>query len=257
MSQWIYTVATGKPKYGAMALGLGRSLRHIGDRTPRAIYTDIEGPWETVFDRVIRTDKPRSALDKLRALDYLDGDQVLAIDCDALAFRPVQPVFDELQGRPFVVQGDPQTSGVWHGADVAEICQKFGVESIPRFNGGLLYYERSPEFGELYRAMHEFEANYASLPFAAFRGNASEEVCILMAMLETKLGEAVPDATDYQSTAVGLIGKLHMDIRKPECEFLCRRERVRFIRPYIFHASRFVNYLVYWRQIKYLEQIFQ
>jgi len=120
----------------------------------------------------------------------------------------------------------------------------------------LLYYERSPGFEILSQAMHRYESRYAELPFAAFRGNASEEVCILLAMLETGIGRSVRDATDYQSTAVGLVGRLYMDVRKSECEFLCRRERVRFIRPYIFHASRFVNYFVYWRQIKHLERLF-
>jgi len=66
----------------------------------------------------------------------------------------------------------------------------------------------------------------------------------------------VPDATDFMSTGVGLIGPLRLDVRAGVCEYLCRRERVRYIRPYVFHASRYSNFLVYWRELARLRRLF-
>ena len=249
MRRLVFTVATGNSRYAEMALGLGRSLATIGDTTPRAILTDCDGDWDRYFDRVIRPSGPRSALDHLSALELTDCDQVIAIDSDSLVFRPLDDIFDRLAGKPFVVQGDDHSEGIWHEASVTEVCRRFNRTSIPRFNGGFLYYERHPDTFHLFDEMRCVEAGYGHSGFGLFRGHASEEVCILLGMLRTGLGEVVPDTEDFMSTGVGLIGALRMDIRRAECQFLCRRGRVRHIRPYIFHASRYSNFIVYWRQI--------
>jgi len=196
-------------------------------------------------------------LDKLLALELTDADQVVAIDCDCINFRRLDDVFDHCAGIDFAVQGDTQSSGTWHGADVAELCRKLGRATVPRFNGGFLYYERQPSTLSLIDRMKELERDYATLDFAAFRGNASEEVCVALAMMETGIGTTIPDYLDFMSTAVGLVGPLRMDIRRGLCEYLCRRERVRYVRPYVFHASRYSNFVVYWKQLRYLEKIWR
>jgi hypothetical protein len=257
MERLVFTVATGNSRYAEMALGLGRSLSTVGDRTPRAILTDLEGEWHRYFDFVIRPSGPPTALDHLRALDLTDADHVIALDCDCLAFRPLDDIFTQLEGKPFVVQGDHHSDGIWHETSVAEVCRRFDRTSIPRFNGGFLYYERHPDTFRLIDEMRSTEAAYETTGFGKFRGKASQEVCILLAMLRCGLGEVVPDERDYMSTGVGLVGALQMDIQRSECRFLCRRGRVRYIRPYIFHASRYSNFLVYWRQIFRLRRMWQ
>ena len=252
MSRLIFTVAVGKPIFGEMAAGLAGSLIRVGDTNRRAILTDLPGPWDGLYDEVIAPPGPRTALDKLLALDLTGADQVLSIDCDCLAFQKLDDVFEYCKGMPFAVQGATHSEGSWHGADVRTICARYGRESLPRFNGGLIYYARTPAAQELIGAMRNVAANYANQGFELFRGKASEEVCVLTAMLNRNEGIVIPDETDFMSTAVGLVGKLHMDISEPECWFLCRRARLRFIRPYIFHASRYRKFLIYWRQIDWL-----
>src|SRR5690348_12015565 len=89
----IYVVATGKKRFAEMAMGLGRSLRLIGDGNPKAIVTDVEGyDWERYFDLVIKPSAKRSALDKLEALSTTDADQVLSLDADMLAFRKTDEI---------------------------------------------------------------------------------------------------------------------------------------------------------------------
>jgi len=246
----VLTVGRGKPKYAEMALGLGRSLSLIGDDVPRAVVTDLEGyNWSKIFDQVIKPAGPRSALDKILGLELTDADAILAIDSDCLAFRRLEPIFEYCKGKKFVIVGHHQREGKWHGADVAQVCRELGVEQIPSFNGGLIYYERCPETLALIEEMKDVERNFDKTPFERFRGGASEEICVLLAMAKTGIGEVIPDETDFMNTAVGLVGKLTLDVMRNDCHFVCRRHAVRFVRPYIFHASRYSNFRVYWKEL--------
>lgn len=256
MERVVFTVAVGKPKYGQMAMGLARSLHLIEDRTPRAVLTDLDGfDWKRYFDVVIRPEAPRTALDKLLALELTDAAKVLSLDCDMLAFRRLDEVFEFCNGKDLAVQGFPQSDGKWHGLEVADVCRKYSKVSIPRFNGGMIYYERSEGAAALFARAREIERDYAATGFADFRGNASEEVCVALAMLETGLGDMIPDETDFMSTGVGMVGKPRIDVLRNRCEFVCRRQRMRFIRPKLFHASRYTDFLFYWRQLSALERL--
>ena len=252
----VFCVATGKQRYGEMAIGLGRTLSLIGDMTPRAIVTDIPGiDWNRYFDQVFEPKSTRSALDKLFAFDYLDADCVYALDVDCLAFKRLDAVFEYCHGMPFAVQGEWQTEGKWHGAGVSDVLAKHGFERLPKFNGGALYYEQSDAFVKLLGEMKSVEQNYADTGFGDFRGGASEEVCVALAMMRTGIGEVIPDETNFMNTGSGIIGRLHMDVRSNTCRFLSRKSHVRYVEPYVFHASEYSNFAVYWRQLAYLRQL--
>jgi hypothetical protein len=246
----VLTVGRGKPKYAEMALGLGRSLSLIGDPEPRAVVSDLSGfPWEPHFQQVLPAPGKRSALDKLLGLELTDADAILSIDADCLAFRRLGPIFDYCKGKGFAIVGHFQSEGTWHGADVAAVCRDLGVPKIPSFNGGLIYYERTPQTLELIQEMKRIEREFDQTGFERFRGGASEEVCVLLAMAKTGYGEVVPDETDFMNTGVGLIEKLRLDVMNNDCRFVCRRHAVRFARPYVFHASRYSNFSIYWREL--------
>ena len=250
MKRLVLTVGRGKPKYAEMALCLGRSLSLIGDDTPRAVITDLQNyPWQKHFQQVIPPNENRSALDKLLGLELTDADAILAIDSDCLAFRRLGPIFDYCQGKGFAIVGHHRSDGTWHGADVAQVCRDLGVEQIPSFNGGLIYYERTSQTQDLIEEMKRIERDFDKTGFERFRGGASEEICILLAMIKQGFGEVIPDETDFMNTAVGLIGRLHLDVMTNDCRFVCRRHAVRFAKPYIFHASRYSNYRIYWKQV--------
>jgi hypothetical protein len=255
----LYAVARGKPKFAEMAMGLGRSLRLVGDTTPRYVVTDIGGyDWERYFDRVVSVNGPRSALDKLLALETTDANQVLAIDVDMLAFKRLDPIFDFCAGRPFAVQGHWENQGVFHGLQVKEILDRFNLDRIPRFNGGMAYYERSNEYLELLDAMKGAEKDYDSYGFNPFgRGqHASEEVCMLLAMI--KLGRfdyLIPQEKQFQHSAAGLVGKLYLDVLKNECKFISRQRYCEFYEPILFHAWRYKDFLIYWRQLENLKKL--
>lgn len=257
MKRIVYTVATGRRRFGEMAMGLARSLSLIGDTTPRVIVTDIEGfNWKRHFDEVLKPAGPRSALDKLTALERTDADQILSLDVDMLAFKRLAPIFEYCDGRPLAVQGFEDTSGSFHGVPVPQVCDTYGVRSIPRFNGGMIYYERHPDFEESLAAMREAESNYDRLGFDPFRSTqrVSEEVCVMHALLTVGKFHLIPQALDFQHSAAGLIGKLHLDVATNTCRYVCRQESLRYHEPYIFHAWRYKDFFNYWRQIDKLER---
>lgn len=257
----VFTVARGKPKFAEMAMGLGRSLRLIGDSHRRVIMTDIKGyDWERYFDEVIPVQGPRSALDKLTALEVTDADQVLSIDVDMLAFKRLDAIFNYCDGYEFAVQGHLEKEGVFHGVKVAEICAKYGLTEMPRFNGGLVYYERSESFADLLDRMRKVEQNYDEYQFDPFgRGqHASEEVCMLMAMIELgRLEHLIPQEMQFQHSAAGLVGKLHIDILKNECRYISRQRFCEFYEPILFHAWRYKDFLIYWKQLDKLKALEQ
>ena len=60
MSRIVYTVALDDPIFGEMAMGLARSLSLFGDRTPRAVITNLPGfDWPRYFDHVLAPEEPR------------------------------------------------------------------------------------------------------------------------------------------------------------------------------------------------------
>jgi hypothetical protein len=197
-------------------------------------------------------------LDKLLALETTDANQVLAIDVDMLAFKRLDPIFDFCAGRPFAVQGHWENQGVFHGLQVKEILDRFNLDRIPRFNGGMAYYERSNEYLELLDAMKGAEKDYDSYGFNPFgRGqHASEEVCMLLAMI--KLGRfdyLIPQEKQFQHSAAGLVGKLYLDVLKNECKFISRQRYCEFYEPILFHAWRYKDFLIYWRQLENLKKL--
>jgi len=46
---------------------------------------------------------------------------------------------------------------------------------------------------------------------------------------------------------------LELDVMRNRCGFLCRRYGVRYVEPIIFHASRYINFLIYWKQLDRLK----
>jgi len=259
----VFTLAFGNRRFGEMALGLARSLALIGDTTPRAILTDMDGiEWERYFDIVIRRKVSREETFwmKFAALEHTDAQQVLFIDSDSLAFKRLDPIFDAFAGAPLGVQGILATDGEWYDRPVVDICKIEGIPALPKFNGGMIYYERHPETYELFRVARDIGEHYDETGFRRFsgphaKGAVPEEPCIGLALARTGLGRVLPERSNFHNSAVGLVGKLHLDVRKNECHYLCRRYDLEYVEPYVFHAHLYSKFLIYWRQLKALERL--
>jgi hypothetical protein len=258
MSRIVFCVARGKQQFAEMALGLARSLKLINDRNPRVLMTDIPGiEWKKYFDDVVAPPAARSALDKLFGCEVTGADQVLSVDVDMLAFKKLDDIFDYCRGKPFSVQGYWDHAGSFHAKQVADVIKQYGLEDrFPRFNGGMAYYERGETWSKLLGKMKEAEADYESLGFETFRaGRASEEVCMLDAMMKCGYVDLIDMDTQFQHSLSGLVGKLHLDVLKNECFATCKSDRLEFAQPYLFHAWRYKDYTVYWNELRKLRRI--
>jgi hypothetical protein len=258
MKRVVYTFAIGKTKFAEAAMGLGRSLKLIGDSATRVVVTDrADFPWDECFDLVL---PPSGAsfewlfFNKLDGLTRTDADQVLFVDADCLAFKRLDDIFDFCSGKGLCVQGELVSDGRWH-IDVAEFCRENGCAGIPKFNGGMIYYERTPECEAFISKCFEIGSRAKAFGFDRTDLPINDEIGISIAMAQTGNGFLIPDVMDFQNSATGLIGKLHLDVRSNTCQFVCRRFDVRVVEPYIFHASRYMNFFIYWRQLKHLRHL--
>jgi hypothetical protein len=258
MKRIVYTFAVGKRKYAECAMGLGRSLQFIGDTSTRVVVTDrSDFPWEECFDVVLPPAEGGFEwlfFNKLDGLKRTDGDQILFIDGDTLAFKRLDDIFDYCQGRGLCVQGELITDEFWH-VDAMTFCAEHGLSGLPKFNGGFIYYERSTECENLVAKCFEIGARAKELGFDRTDAPINDEIGISIAMATTGKGFLIPDTMDFQNSATGLVGKLHLDMRTRTCQFICRRFDLRIIEPYLFHASRYINFFIYWRQLAFLEKM--
>ena len=256
MKRIVFTVAVGSSKFAECALGLGRSLKLIGDTTPRVVITDQPNhPWSRYFDEVLehQVAPEMVLLSKFSALERTDADQVLFIDSDCLVFKRLAPIFDYCAGRGMCVQGIEITDGHWLG-EVSDHLRSFEISSMARFNGGLYYYERTPECQAVLDRVMEIGPTTREKGIIYDSPRFNDEASVSVAMAKSGINKPgvchlIPDEMDYLSTATGLIGKLDLDVMRNRCGFLCRRFDVRYVEPMIFHASRYLNFNIYWRQL--------
>ncbi|MDX2064211.1 MAG: hypothetical protein SFX74_00565 [Fimbriimonadaceae bacterium] len=257
MSRAVLTLAVGKRKFAEQALGLGRSLRLIGDPTPRVVVTDmLDLDWAPAFDHVVpyQGDLRMIFFDKLIGLEATDANEILFIDADMLAFRPLEPIFRAAAGCDFAVQGQWISDGDWY-TNVAELCRRYHVPSIVQLNGGMIYYRRTPEFAAFRNTLREMADRATEIGVARDDPLIPDEPIIGLAMAQTGFGRVWPEDSDFHNSATGLIGQLRLNVRRGECGFLCRRYTVRYVEPILFHASRYSNFLIYWRQLATLHRL--
>lgn len=254
----VFTPAFGKRTFGEMALGLGRSLKLLGDTTPRAVLTDMDDlPWNDCFDIVIKAKRPRDGFEKLEALDYLDAKQVLALDGDMLAFKRLDAIFAWCRGKNFCVQGKWMEDGSWWGTPFSQIKSSLGVDRLPKFNGGLIYYEPTPEARQILATAKEIYYDFDKTGFGLNRhGQASEELSILVSLMRHAGDwELIPDRMQFQNGLNGPFYDLEMDVTRARCRAVCRQFDTRYAEPYLFHAYFYRHVFIYWRQLRTLETL--
>lgn len=200
----VYTLAVGKKKFAECALGLGRSLKLLGDSTRRVVVTDqLDHPWDRCFHEVLAPQDPIewTFFSKLSALERTDADQVLFIDADSLVFRRLDPIFEYCEGKGLGVQGEMVESGHWYG-DVEGHLKRLGIPAMARFNGGMIYYERTPECAEFIETCFAYGRQERELGFDWNETILIDEPCISLAMART--GKGISSQTRWISRTARL-----------------------------------------------------
>jgi hypothetical protein len=253
----VFTVAMGRRGYAEQALGMARSLKLIGDRTPRVVMTDIEHPsWARNFDQVLKPPKTISTyMLKLAALEATDADEVLFLDSDTLAFKRLDPIWEACRDADIAVQGRWISEGHWYGW-TDQILPKLRLAAIPRFNGGLIYYRRSENGDKVIQQAQVEAKNYSNTGLDMFRGSVPDEPCVALAIARTGIGTVLPETSDFMNTPVGLVGKFDMDVMRGRCRYLKHSmSDLRLMEPVIMHAGKYVNNWIYWKQLQTLERL--
>ena len=252
----IVTFATGKRQYLTMAKALAISLDVQNCTIPRAIITDSNDPelkrlWP---NQVPPVEGFKHWFTKFSALKATSANRILFIDSDCLAVQPLDPIFQAFAGHPFAVQGVYRSEVQWYG-DMTAVIKRMNLGQIPVFSGGFLYYERGPETEKLFERILYWRDHYDELGLIKNGGHVVDEVCISIAMTETKIGTLFPDHSDFSVTPWGLMSSLKLDVLHGECSFLKGATDPKLRKPRIYHTAHATFDLKYWREVKKLIQL--
>jgi hypothetical protein len=158
---------------------------------------------------------------KLYLDHYTPFSQTLFIDSDSFVIRDVREVFDAFSGRPFCIAGeqvlrigDPD----WF-MDTAAVLNRFGLTQVPKFNGGVYWFDRSASSEAIFQAARSLLADYKALGFMDFRSDGpGDEPLYAVAMAIHGL-EGYDDGGRVMRTPIGMQGKLHLNVFRGICQF--------------------------------------
>ncbi len=231
----IITIALGEKRYIRMAKMLALSLKETNPAIQRAIVSDAPPEEFTgLFDTYIPYDKNDGTgiSSKLYLDKYSPFDETFFIDADCLVVKPLDEVIALSRKHKFVVFGGQINSGDWY-MDVAAMCKRFELYSLPLFNGGTYYYNDNQLATAIYGSARSLAKDYASLGFTEFRGSINEEPLVSVAMAMNGI-EAVDDKGIGMRTPIGIIGPLKIDVLNQKCAFNKEGEQVE---PAIIHFA--------------------
>ncbi|HWA97892.1 MAG TPA: hypothetical protein VG713_05345 [Pirellulales bacterium] len=198
-SRCVLTLAVGAPLYLDCAVNLARSFRwwHRTSATRFAIATDA--PDRLPADlrewvEVVPLDRTCCGVG-FRAKLYLDqlapADRTLFVDADCLCVGNLESVFDRFARHAVGVVGGTIAEGEWFG-NVANICEHFNVAALPKFNGGVYYFERGTTSSAVYEFARSLEKQYDELGLVRLRNQPNDELLLAIAMAVHRLA-AIPD----------------------------------------------------------------
>ncbi|BAZ01853.1 hypothetical protein NIES37_58600 [Tolypothrix tenuis PCC 7101] len=195
----VFTIAIGSKSYLDYAFTLARSfIQHHQDSSIKFfIITDLkcEKPRGLESIEIVKIDK-NSIAEGISSKLYLDKlaptAQSIFIDSDCLCFRNLEPIFEKFAGNTVSVVGFPIFCGEWCGALAEDICKKFNINHIPRFNGGIYYIEPGEKATIIYNTARSLEPYYDQLGFSRHRGWCNEEPLLSIA-IATNGGQCILD----------------------------------------------------------------
>jgi len=217
-SKAVLTMGLGKPIYLQMAATLARSF-HVWhsdsdiqfyivtdrvDQLPKDVKKFVEvisiesGEYGTGFS-------PKLHLDRLAPTD-----RTLFIDADCLITGPLDSVFDRFEGRSVSTVGRMVSEGEWWG-DIAERCEKVGLDEIPLLVGCIYYLEDDSTATEVYETARSLEDRYEELGLILLRGSPNEEPLLSLGMA-LHGQEPIPDDGRVKADAMSYPSGIEIDV---------------------------------------------
>ncbi|MBH8552829.1 hypothetical protein I8751_10705 [Nostocaceae cyanobacterium CENA357] len=253
----VITYAYGASYYIEMAKSLARSLRLHSPKIPRAIVTDNQHDRELfeLFDYVISCKKEygSNVVQKLHLYDYSPFKRTLYIDSDCIAVRDINFIFDAFKGRSFGVTGDVylQAGDKDTFINVDDILNRFALTKLPKFNGGLYYFEQSSTAKAVFETALEVLRDWKKLGISAFRGDGPNDERIIAIAMMLHNQTLFQDQGQMMRTPIGLRGSLDVDVITGKSTF---QKDSKVVSPALVHfACVWAEHPVYYREVSKLK----
>jgi hypothetical protein len=235
-SRGILVTAYGARRYRDFAVTLARSLDLYSPSIPRAVVTDGEDPRLARFYQHLvpfREERGPGFFQKLWLLEYSPFDRTLYLDSDALVVRDLDFLWEMFEGHAFAAVGERYRSeGYWCG-DLAERCRRFGVPSVPTFNGGLFYFEKGPAAQGFFREARSIAERYDENGFErVVNDSISDEAIFSLLIARGGAGAMVDDGARSMRTPLGGDGRMRIDVLRGMGRFV-KNDRV--VEPAVVH----------------------
>jgi hypothetical protein len=215
----VLTVAFGHRDYARMAITMARAIRLRDAEMPLAVATDLAPElFRDWFQYVIPWRHAYASFYEFKFDLYAMSpfEETLFIDSDCMALRPVRDVMDLFVGHDVSVAGQNVASPWWF-VHPQRIRARLPRETYPGFNGGLMYFRRSPNAELVFERAREWVAEYDALGVARLSsGSINDEPMFSLAMAERGC-RAVDNATHCIIYGPRL-GRVDIDVLAATCE---------------------------------------
>lgn len=197
--QGFLTIAYGSEKYVRMAQALGASYRLRGGVLPFAVVTDdaSKDALAPYFDHLISVDPSfgDGVVQKLSMDRYSPFEQTLFVDSDCLLYKHPSILWDSYAQADFVVRGWRHLGPDDHHGNVAnigELLRLTGTTRLPSFNGGVIFFRRSPTADAVFTESRKLYERRGELGFTPFKGAPVADEPVMAVAMETLGVEMLP-----------------------------------------------------------------
>lgn len=217
----ILTLAYGAKRYVNMAKVLARSLTLFNNDIPRALVTDSTDPeLKELYDILVPLNPTfgTGVRQKLYLDYYSPFEETLFIDSDCIVVRPISELWSFFSEVPFGVAGTEIREGKWF-MDVRAVLDRFGLEVMPKFNGGLYYFDRSDTAKSVFDTARSLADQYSEIGIDTFRGNGPNDESVYALSLGLHKIASVRDNGSYLHVPRPIQGPLVIDALNGVCTF--------------------------------------
>lgn len=250
-SNGVLVLAVGPARYHRMAAALLISIRRCHPDWPLAVATDRPDRLRRFVDALVPVSIPPAGPYglKLTLNEQSPFGRTLLLDADSLMVRPVPHLWDWFASQPVGVIGYNVAEGKWFGRDIADICGDVGTTTLPKFNGGLIHFDRSESAQAVFADARAFHRRYVELGFEPFRGTSADEPMLAMALAKHGIRARVDLELQQYRTTRHAVGPIQLDVLRQACAFDHGGEAVQ---PGIVHFAGEGDSHVYRREVQAL-----
>ncbi len=256
-SRGILTLAFGKPKFIEMAKALAWSLNLHVPTVPRAIVTDSnDAELAGLFGQRIdyRPEYGSNVRQKMYIDQYSPFDETLFIDSDSLVVRSLDSFWKVFAEVPFGTSGDRLLRAGETDAflDVDYLLNRFGFDSLPKFNGGIYYFKRNAESAALFATARDLMAKSAEFKFKEFRNDGPNDEALYSVAMAIHGLKLIDMGNVGMWTPINAESPLTVDIPHGICTFV---KKGRQVTPDVIHFAGFTGSFIYLRECSKLKRL--